>query len=147
MKQTVDINYKNTCVNRYQISANLLNHMTPSGFSNLLCNSSGKYEGFDYQGVFCCVCTYTIKLIKKRKLVRPFLLEVATEKPTETAIYRSNPDRKLRRPFKIIGLYVSRSQFGRVRRRGVIFKKLGIGSLILASKPVNGFENSIQAHN
>ena len=41
--------------------------------------------------------------------------------------------------------YVSRSLFGRVCWRGVIFKKLGIGSLILASKPVTGFKNSIQA--
>ena len=33
------------------------------------------------------------------------------------------------------------------RRRGVIFKKLGIGSLILTLKPVIGFENSIQSCN
>ena len=42
---------------------------------------------------------------------------------------------------------MSWSQLGRVCRCGVIFKKLGIGSLILASKPVTGFENSIQACN
>ena len=44
-------------------------------------------------------------------------------------------------------VYVSRSQFGRACKRGVIFKILGIGSLILALKPVSGFENSIQARN
>ena len=43
--------------------------------------------------------------------------------------------------------YVSRSQFGRVCRRGIIFRKIGIGFLILTSKPVIGFENSIQVHN
>ena len=30
---------------------------------------------------------------------------------------------------------------------GLFLKKLGFGSLILASKPVTGFENSIQACN
>ena len=34
-----------------------------------------------------------------------------------------------------------------VCRHGVIFKKLGIGSLMLALKPVIGFENSIQVRN
>ena len=45
-------------------------------------------------------------------------------------------------------VHMSQSQFGHVVCRcGVIFKKLGIGSLILASKPVIGFENSIQVCN
>ena len=35
---------------------------------------------------------------------------------------------------------VSRSQFGLVHKRGVIFKKLGIGSLVLALKPDIGFK-------
>ena len=43
--------------------------------------------------------------------------------------------------------HMSWSQLGRVCRRGVIFKKLGICPLILTSKPVIGFENSIQVHN
>ena len=42
---------------------------------------------------------------------------------------------------------MSWSQFRHVCRHGVIFKKLGIGSLMLASKPVIGFKNSIQVHN
>ena len=37
---------------------------------------------------------------------------------------------------------LSRSQFGHLCRRGVIFKNLGIGSLMLALKPAIGFENS-----
>ena len=37
-------------------------------------------------------------------------------------------------------MYMSRSQFGRVYKREVIFKKLGIGSLMLALKPDTGFE-------
>ena len=44
-------------------------------------------------------------------------------------------------------LYASRSQFRRVCRHEVIFKTLGIGSLILALKPVTGFKYSIQACN
>ena len=35
---------------------------------------------------------------------------------------------------------MSGSQFGRVCKRGVIFKNLGIGSLMLASRPDIGFE-------
>ena len=35
---------------------------------------------------------------------------------------------------------MSRSQFGHVCKHGVVFKKLGIGSLMLASKPDIGFE-------
>ena len=42
---------------------------------------------------------------------------------------------------------MSQSQFGCVCRHGIIFKKLGIGSPIFTSKPVTGFESSIQAHN
>ena len=42
---------------------------------------------------------------------------------------------------------MSWSEFGREYKCGVIFQNLGIGSLMLASKPVIGFENSIQAHN
>ena len=42
---------------------------------------------------------------------------------------------------------MSQSQFGHVCRHGVIFKKLGIGSLILESKLVIGFKNSIQVCN
>ena len=42
---------------------------------------------------------------------------------------------------------MSWSQFRHACKHGVIVKKLGIGSLILASKPVIGFENSIQACN
>ena len=44
-------------------------------------------------------------------------------------------------------IYVSRSQLGHVCRRGIIFKKLGICPLILASRPVTCFENSIQVCN
>ena len=46
-----------------------------------------------------------------------------------------------------LGVYMSWSQFGHVCRHGVIFLKLGIGPLILASKPVTGFKNSIQVCN
>ena len=41
---------------------------------------------------------------------------------------------------------MSLTRFGCVCRCGVIFKKLGIRSLMLASKPVSGFKNSIQVH-
>ena len=38
------------------------------------------------------------------------------------------------------GIHMSRSQFRRVCKCGVIFKKLDIGSLMLASKPDIGFK-------
>ena len=43
--------------------------------------------------------------------------------------------------------FMSWSLFKPVCGCGVIFKKLGICSLILTSKPVTSFENSIQVHN